>query len=201
MDADVGQSARLALAEGAMLGAAGDEPAAGSCSSGPSPSMASTAGSTGACGAATGADLCARPVGSPSLGCRRTSWSRRRGAHARPGGGRSGTAGTATGSAPRGADEVRRRLRDLDLSDVSRVPPDCTTGSPSSWRSASRRPAGPRARPARGSRAPRAAGGAPRPRPERTEPSSPSRCWPPCRPHRRTAPDRRARSPRAGPQR
>jgi LuxR family maltose regulon positive regulatory protein len=122
VDADVGQSARLALAEGAMLVAAGDEPAA--------------------------ADLLERAIAIHGLdsGIDRRVW--RRGlaltyvlvpsardrwdaAELRGHVAEARTLAQAVvalrdcanrdGFGARGADEVRRRLCDLDLSDVSRV--------------------------------------------------------------------------------
>ena len=122
VDTDVGQSARLALAEAAMLVAAGDEPAA--------------------------ADLLERAIAIHGLdsGINRRAW--RRGlaltyvlvpsardrwdaAELRGHVAEARTLARAVvalrdgagcaGLGARGADEVRRRLRDLDLSDMSRV--------------------------------------------------------------------------------
>ena len=190
VDADVGQSARLALAEAAMLVAVGNEPDA--------------------------ADVLERAIVIHGLdsGVDRRVW--RRGlaltyvlvpsardrwdaaelhghlAQARTLA-RAVVAvrdyATRDGFGARGADEVRRRLCDLDLRDMSRVRTglhhrfavDLALGL-----KAAGRPEGATLLEALGPRGRRTCGL--RPRPQRTEPSSPSRCSRPCRPHRRTTP-------------
>ena len=116
-DADVGQSARLAVAEAAMLVAAGDETAAAALLERAIAVHGLDSGiDRRGMAPRLGFDLCARSVRSRALGCGRASGSRRRGAHARPRG------GCAAGRASEGrAGAERRRLRALDLSDMSRV--------------------------------------------------------------------------------
>ena len=191
VNADVGQSARLALAEAAMLVAAGDEPAA--------------------------ADMLERAIATYGLdsGIDRRVWRRglaltyvlvpsardrwdaaelrghvAAGAHARPGSGRApGLREPRRDRRPRRRRGTPAPLRPRPERHVSRPQ---RTAPPIRRRLGARPRSGRPARgrdAARGSRAPGPRRtSAPRPPPEPTEPRSPSRCSRPCRRHRGTSP-------------